>query len=130
MENPQRAALVYAGPVRRSNLTELKGLPGQLAYIKSSSIATASRAVTALRAGKPVTNYEDLDDANLILISVPETAIARITGELASANLSWRGRTVLLFDSLCDSSALGVLGDRGAAIASLNWSAHPQRFFG
>jgi len=68
--------------------------------------------------------------ADLILVSVPESLLARITNELASAELDWRGRTVLLFDSLCESSALAVLQNRGAAVASLNWSTHPERFYG
>lgn len=129
MEKQQRAALVYAGPVRRSSLTRLPGLAYQLKYIKSSSVATASRAVSALRAGQAVRRYEELAGADLILISVPDAAVARVVSDLAASQLEWKGRTVALFDSAMDTSALLQLKARGAHVATLNWSAHPERFF-
>src|SRR3954451_6737495 len=128
MEKQPRAALVYAGPVRRSTLNKLPGLPGQLKFIKSSSVATASRAVRALRAGQAVRRYEDLKDADLILISVPADGVKRTAAELAASGLSWNNRCIVLFDSEAESGALTELRRRGSAVASLNWSPQPERF--
>lgn len=129
MENQRRAALVYAGQVSRGGLTHLPELRKELAFIKSSSIPTASRAVRALRSGRAVQTLEEFKQADLILISVPEAQINAAVAELEASALSWSGRTVVLFDSDLDSAALTPLALRGASIASLNWCPHPQRFF-
>src|SRR4051812_43070422 len=113
MGKQRRAALVYAGPVRRSSLTRLPGLGTQLRFVKSSSVATASRAVRALRAGHAVRRYEDMAEADLFLISVPAKAITHIVTELAASELEWKSRIVVLFDSDAESSAFYELTKRG-----------------
>ncbi|MBC7925395.1 MAG: hypothetical protein H7039_07025 [Bryobacteraceae bacterium] len=128
MAKQQPAALVFAGPVSRGSLIQLPGLQDCLGWVKSSSIPTASRAVHALGCGKAVRDYRDLSEARMFLISVPESSIGAIVQSLASSELSWQRRTVILFDSEQNSSALLPLQDRGAFAASLNYHNKPEQF--
>ncbi len=63
MAKLQPVALVFAGPVSRGTLGQLPGLRERLRWIKSSSVATATRAVRGLRAGVAVPDYADLSPA-------------------------------------------------------------------
>src|SRR5689334_12716049 len=128
MENQWPAALVFAGPVSRGTLTRLPGLTTHLRWIKSSSVATASRAVRALRAGRAVRDYLGLSEAYIVLVSTPAGSLPEITRQLAQSGLEWHDRIVVLYDSDADCRALQPLSDRGAAVASLNYHRRPEQF--
>lgn len=128
MARQQPVALVFAGPVSRGNLGRLPGLHQRLTWIKSSSVATASRAVHALHCGSAVSHYSDLKNAAAILISAPPAALAGIVAELAASGLSWKDRIVVLFDSEEDSAALQPLSRLGAEAASVLWHPRPEQF--
>ncbi|MDZ4801926.1 MAG: hypothetical protein SGI92_27545 [Bryobacteraceae bacterium] len=128
MAKQQPVALVFAGPVSRGSLGRLPGLRQALAWVKSSSIATASRAVHALHEGRAVAHYADLEEASIILVSVPEHAIKGTVDALAESCLTWQHKTVVLFDTCADSSALEPLAVRGAETATLLFHARPEQF--
>ncbi len=128
MARQQPAALVFAGPVSRGTLSRLPGLRQHLVWIKSSSIATASRAVHALRCGRAVSAFADFEDATVVFISVPDHAVEAAVQELADCGLSWRGRTAILYDSGCTRGMLTPLSSRGAETASLIYHAKPEQF--
>jgi len=128
MAKLQQVALVFAGPVSRGTLTQLPGLRDHLRWIKSSSVATASRAVRALRAGIPIGDYTSMDDAGIILISVPDDSAESWAKSLAGCGLKWAGRLVVLYDSVHDRQILRPLEDEGATVATLNYHGRPEQF--
>jgi len=128
MEKQQRAALVFAGPVSRGTLNRLPGLPEQLEYVKSSSVATASRAVQALRCGRTVHRLDELEGVDLLILSVPDRALPATVAELLKSGLPLAAMTVVLYDSHLSSTELELLRDVGAHVASLSWHARPEQF--
>jgi hypothetical protein len=128
MAKQQPVALVFAGPVSRGTLGRLPGLRQRLTWVKSSSIPTASRAIHALGAGHAVAAYSDLRSAAAILISAPGPALRVIVEDLASSDLSWRNRAVVIYDSEFDSKALEPLRRAGAETASLIYHEKPEQF--
>lgn len=128
MAKQQPVALVFAGPVSRGTLGQLPGLNHHLRWIKSSSIATASRAVRALRAGIAVGEYTDLTNASAILISVPHDAVDHWAETLAGCGLDWSKRLAVLYDSERDCDALLPLQRKGALVATLDYHPRPEQF--
>lgn len=118
MKKQQRIALVCAGPVSRSGLSRLPGIRDQLVWVKSSTPSAASRAANVL-GGSAVREYSELDEAGILLIRAPDDALAAVVEEL-KAELDWRGRTAVLFESSLDCTVLKPLAFAGAHIASLN----------
>ncbi len=84
------------------------------------SFRLASRIANSLRAGHPVRNYAEFDACRLILVSVPDAMLARVLCEIASANISWPNKTILLCSASLDSGELSVLAARGASIGSIS----------
>lgn len=79
----------------------------------------ASRSANNFRAGEPVSRYEELKGANLILISVPDRLLEQTTQDLCESALSWRRRSVLLLGSALDSRILRPLEVLGACTGTL-----------
>src|SRR4051812_29465985 len=119
MEKQQPVALVFTGPVSRGSLERLTGLRQHLTWVKSSSVATASRAIHALRRGHAVADYAELQDATLILISVPDPAIESTVAALAGSELCWEHKTAVLYGTSISSSCLSRLAQLGAETATL-----------
>ncbi|HUJ51022.1 MAG TPA: hypothetical protein VLW25_12515 [Bryobacteraceae bacterium] len=94
-------------------------LSEMLGPVKASSFRLASRIANSLRAGYPVKDYGEFDACHMILISVPDDALEGVVAELCSAGISWRGKSVVLCSAWRDSSELGELSARGAAIGSI-----------
>src|SRR4051794_14918081 len=128
MAKLQPVALVFAGPVSRGTLGQLPGLRERLRWIKSSSVATATRAVRGLRAGVAVPHYTDLSGAVLVLVSVPDKSVPTWVEALATCGLSWQKKIVVLYDSTHTSDALEPLRHAGAAVATLNYHERPEQF--
>ena len=120
MTKQPRVALVCAGPISRSALSRLPTLREHLAWVKSTNLATATRAVNALRRGKAVRTYEELAGADIMMIRVPDEALDTTVAEMASSDLDWSRRFVCLIDDVQDTSALQKLEIRGAQVASIH----------
>jgi hypothetical protein len=118
MKKQPWVGLVCAGQVSRTGLARIARLDEQLGWIKSNTVATASRAVNGLKAGRAIRDYESLSKAHLILIQAPGETIEPITEALAASGLHWPGKSVALFHSVLDSSALSRLERLGASVAS------------
>src|SRR5581483_3913935 len=114
-----RLALYGAGAVSKSFIAGLPRLPRQLGPVAASSYRLASRIVNSVRAGFAVKSLEGFEDEQLILICVPDPALAGVVRHLAAARLDWFGREVLLCDSHYDSRALDPLREPGAETGSL-----------
>jgi hypothetical protein len=118
MKKQQRIALVCMGPVSRSGLSRLPGIRDQLMWVKSSTPSAASRAANVL-GGSAVREYSELDAAGILLILAPDDTLTGVVEELR-AEMDWRGRTAVLFESSLDCTVLKPLAAAGAHIASLN----------
>lgn len=98
----------------------------ELGPILSRSFTSARRVTRQMRLGTPVRSYEDFADCDLILIAVPDDAIAAVAQGLASASFSFQGKVVVHSSGALDSSVLAPLRARGAGVGSL----HPLQTFG
>lgn len=119
MKKQQRVALVCASPVSRNALSRLPGLRDELTWVKGTTPSATGRAANAL-GGHAVRDYADLTAAAVVLIRATDEAVAGVVEELLSADLDWHDRTVVLFESGLDSTALAPLARAGAHAASLN----------
>jgi hypothetical protein len=115
----KRLALVGAGPLGRSFVPKLPGLPDLLGPVIAPTLRVASRFVNSLRAGYPVQNYGDLAHCRTVLISVPDTDLPGMLADMAASEMDWTGKAVLLCDSSLDSAALSGLFALGASTGSL-----------
>jgi hypothetical protein len=88
--------------------------------VKSTNLATATRAANALRRGKAVRSFEELSGAGIIMIRVPGAMLAATVMDMASSEVDWSSRLVCLVDEICDTTALQALEARGAQVASLH----------
>ncbi len=73
-----------------------------------------------MRAGTPVPSYDDLDAAKLIVISSPIADLPDIVFGLQDSTVVWRGKSVVLFNSILDSSSLCPLERLGASPGSIH----------
>ncbi len=118
MTKARSVALVCAGQVSRSGLVRLPALSEQLAFVKSTHLRQASRAANAIRAGKPVSTYQELAKAKTFLISVPDEDVSKTVRELAAAPIKWSGKSVILCNSVLGCEMLEALEILGASPGS------------
>jgi hypothetical protein len=119
MKKPPRVALIGAGKFSDSPITRMQFLETQLGPVKAPSLRVASRIANSLRAGHPVVDYEEFEDCELILISVPDPMLAQIIGELSGALNSWREKVVVVCSDHACCEQLAELASRGAATGTL-----------
>ena len=119
MRKARQIALVGAGRTATS-LSRLPGLGEHLGPVMASSLRVASRIVNQLRAGRPVADAIEFADCPLVLVCVPDAQIEKEVHRLVRSGVEWRGRSVVLAETLRDSIALTPLAERGALTASVN----------
>lgn len=119
MKKQAPIALLAAGRTRDSFLRRVPNVAERLGPVGSSSLRLASRIVNILQAGVPVDSLEAFAQANVILISVPDSWLEQFQDELLRCEFSWKGKCVLLFESKLDSGALGKLAEAGASVGSI-----------
>ncbi|HUS06322.1 MAG TPA: hypothetical protein VMZ52_08505 [Bryobacteraceae bacterium] len=124
MKRLPQAALVCAGAVSRTALARLPNLRNHLGPVLSGSLRVSSRTVNVIGGGWAVASYEDLWTADIIIISVPDTAAETTVKHLAGVKFPWKNRRVILVDSSRDSAILDPLHARGAATGSFNFIDH------
>jgi predicted short-subunit dehydrogenase-like oxidoreductase (DUF2520 family) len=120
MKKPKSVGLIGAGSLADSPLTRFWWLPDRLGPVKSTSYRLASRIANMLRAGHPVKDYAEFESCILILVSVPEENVPQVVSEMLSAEISWRGKAVVLCSTWLDSTSLRELCARGAAVGSIS----------
>lgn len=120
MKKTQSVGLVGAGSLTDSPLTRFWFLPERLGPVKSASYRVASRIANMLQAGHPVKDYAEFEDCDLILVCVPEETISQVVSEMVSAEISWRGKAVVLCSAWLDSGELQKLAALGASIGSIS----------
>src|SRR5258708_37381118 len=103
MKKAKSVALIGAGKLSGSPVSEFWRLSDRLGPVKAPSFRLASRIANSLRAGHPVRNYAEFDSCRLILVSVPDAILPAVVGEIASANICWRNKSIVLCSASLDS---------------------------
>jgi len=116
----QPIALLCAGGISQSWIAKLPRLVQKLGPVKAPTPGVARRIVNTLRHGWPVEQIEEFQDASWIFVAVPDESLLSTLDELASANLSWQGKTLVILDTDIDSQDLNVFTLRQAAVATVS----------
>src|SRR5580658_9147753 len=116
MKKVQSVGLIGTGNLTDSPLTRFWWLSERLGPVKSASYRVASRIANMLQAGRPVKDYAEFQDCDLILVCVPEETISQVVSEMVSAEISWQAKAVVLCSTWLDSAELHPLAALGASI--------------
>ena len=120
MKPAKPVALIASGNQTDSPMARLLRLSGRLGPIKSPSYRVASRIANIIRGGHPVKYYADLEECHLILVSVPDADIPKLVTELASSEINWPGKAIVLCSTWLGSDEMEELSARGAAVGSIS----------
>lgn len=110
--------LIAAGPVSPS-LYKLANWNATLGPVCAETLRVASRLANQMKAGAAA-KPEALANAQLILISGPCADFDSLLELARNAAIDWKGRTVLLVDSLRGPEDLDPLRTRGAFTGTIN----------
>ncbi len=127
MKKPLQAGLIVEGNASSSTVLRLPKMPQELGPIKSKSLRVARRLSNLLRAGYPVADYEGLQEARLILMRVPDSAVPRVVEELRHSELMLKDLSFVLCDTWLSTDVLQPLRSRGASVATLISVPHSGR---
>jgi predicted short-subunit dehydrogenase-like oxidoreductase (DUF2520 family) len=119
MKKAQSVGLIGTGSLTDSPLTRFWWLSERLGPVKSASYRVASRIANMLQAGHPVKDYAEFESCVLILVCVPEETVSEVVSEMLSAEISWRGKAVVLCSTWMDSGELRQLSALGASVGSI-----------
>jgi predicted short-subunit dehydrogenase-like oxidoreductase (DUF2520 family) len=111
--------LVIEGNSTHSAVLRLSALAEELGPVKSVAKRVARRLSNLLRVGYGVDTYEELQDARIILLRVPDASLPRIIDELCASALTIKDFMFVLCESWLPSDALQPLCDRGAQVATV-----------
>ena len=90
-------------------------------FVAARRLEAARRAVRFIGGGTPVSmEAKELADAQVILLTVSDAALAPLGRRLAKLRSSWRGKVVLHTCGALPSAVLAPFKRRGAAIGSLH----------
>ena len=127
MSSSLSPALAVAGPISGKFLDRNPALCQRIGPVIAPTFRLARRSANALRAGYAVRKWEELKGCGLIIVSASAQRLQPLIRQMEGSGLGWKGRVVLLTDSLLDSSALRPLGEMGAQICSLIPAGVPGR---
>jgi len=121
-----RVGLIGPGRAGQALVRLLPSSKYEIGPILSRTFTSARRAVREMRFGSPTADCADFRDCRIILIAVPDDAIAGAAASLAQAPFSFRGKVVFHTSGAMEAAVLNPLRAPGAAVASL----HPLQSFG
>ncbi len=119
-------ALIGTGRLGASLARALPPETFSIAALHDRNGAAARRCRRRIGRGRVVrTAAEAAAAGDVILLCVPDGAVAAVAAELAEAPLHWRGKIVLHTSGALSSQTLGPLKRAGAAVGSM----HPAQSF-
>src|SRR5579875_1445654 len=127
MKKQLQVGLVVEGNSLHSDVLRLPKLSQELGPIKSATLRVSRRLSNMLRAGYAVSDYEELQTARLILLRIPDCAIARIVEELSECDLVFKDLAFVLCESWAMNDVLEPLRVRGAAVGTMVGVSSIQR---
>jgi predicted short-subunit dehydrogenase-like oxidoreductase (DUF2520 family) len=121
-------SIVGAGRVGRALGRALSAKGWRIGGVLTNSAATARAAVRAIGSGRPLrAPAPALLGSDVVLMAMPDSAIARVAAELAAfGGGAWRGKTALHVSGALPAAALEPLAACGASVAAM----HPFQTFG
>jgi hypothetical protein len=119
MKKQRPLGLVLEGSSTQSALLRLPKLAEELGPTKSSAMRIARRFSNLVLGGYAVAEYEELQNARLVLLHVPDSAVPRIIHELCSSDLLMNRLCFVLCETWLTTDALAPLKERGASVATL-----------
>jgi hypothetical protein len=119
MKRPLRVGLVVEGNSTRSAILRLPKLQELIGPVKASSTRVARRLSNFLRAGYVAHDYEELADAGVILLRIPDESVPRTVAELAMSDLPFKHLSFVLCESWLAADSLLPLSQCGAPVATL-----------
>lgn len=119
MRKQQQLGLVAEGSSANSAVLNLPKLGESIGPIKSGSLRLARRLSNMLGAGYAVTEYKQLEAAQMILIRVPDLRLQRILEELCSSELPLKNLSFILCETWLPSDAMDCLSRKGASVATV-----------
>lgn len=111
--------LVVEGNVTSSTLLRLSSLTKELGPVKSTGLQVARRISNFLRAGYAVEAYPELQRAKIILLKMPDSALAGVVRDLCGSEMKLEGLSFVLCESWLPTGWLEPLRARGACVATL-----------
>ncbi len=111
--------LVIEGNATHSAVLRLPTMTAELGPVKSVTKRVARRLSNLLRAGYAVGSYEELQEARIILIRVPDAVLPRVVNELRDSDLILKNLSFILCESWLPSEYLDGLAERGATVATV-----------
>ncbi|MBI3667802.1 MAG: DUF2520 domain-containing protein [Acidobacteria bacterium] len=121
-----RVGLIGPGRAGQALVRLLPPSKYELGAVLSRRFTSARRATRQMHFGEPTDDCGTFSSCSLILIAVPDHAIAAVARRLAGASFSFRRKVVLHTSGALDSTELAPLRARGAAVGSI----HPLQTFG
>lgn len=120
-------SIIGAGRIGQAFAKRLRILGWHIDAVITSSATSSRAAVRAVGAGTPYgAMTRDAINADVILLSTPDGALAPVARELADfGGTKWRGKIVLHTSGALDHRVLAPLARRGASTASM----HPMQTF-
>src|SRR6476620_4493148 len=113
MNQQLQLGLIIEGNATHSDILRMPSIVQELGPVKSGSIRVARRHSNQIRAGYPVADYRELHSANLILLKVSDSSVARVVDELCASDLPMKGVGFALCESWLPSDALQPLAKKG-----------------
>jgi hypothetical protein len=99
MKKQLQVGLVVEGNATASPVLRLNCLTNELGPIKSVGLQVARRISNLLQAGYGVTEYGDLESAQLILMRLPDAEVPRVVAELCGTGLPFDQMSFLLCET-------------------------------
>jgi predicted short-subunit dehydrogenase-like oxidoreductase (DUF2520 family) len=119
-----QVGLVVEGNATASSVLRLSYLIEVLGPVKSAGLQVARRISNFLRAGFGVSDYLELECAQLILLKLPDSEVARVVSELCEVRLPFASMSFVLCETWMTADALMPLKQRGAEVASAVNAGH------
>src|SRR5579884_4074992 len=99
MKHQQPLGLVVEGNATASAILKLPSVLDELGPVKAGVPRVARRLSNFLRAGYPVATYQELQEARLILLRVPDQTVSRLVSELTASGLVLKDLVFVLCES-------------------------------
>ena len=114
-----RLALIGPGRVGRTLVQLLPQDKFHLGAVLSRDLTSARRAVRIMKRGSAAKTLRRLNDADVVLIAVPEPALEGVVEQLRKATVDYQDKVILHTSTAHGSEALAPLKKLGAAVGSL-----------
>jgi predicted short-subunit dehydrogenase-like oxidoreductase (DUF2520 family) len=116
---PSRLGLVAEGNTGSSSVLRILKLSEELGPVKSAGLSAARRLANSLKAGYAVSRYEQLREAALVLLRVPDSSLNSVIQEIAATDLEFAAMSFVLCESWLPLEVLNPLKNLGSQTGTL-----------